>query len=82
MSTASISAGGESAAKPTVAPFGSWRSPITTQLLVAGAVRFGDVTTDGDAVYWIEGRPEEQGRYVICRRTADGAIEDVLHDSA
>ena len=65
MSSASFSTGSDSAAKPAVAPFGSWRSPITTQMLVAGAVRFGDVTTDGDTVYWVEGRPEEQGRYVI-----------------
>ena len=67
-----------SQAKPTVAPYGSWRSPISAQMLVQGAVRFGDIATDGDTVYWIEGRPEEQGRYVIVRRTADGTIEDVL----
>jgi dipeptidyl aminopeptidase/acylaminoacyl peptidase len=66
------------AEKPTVAPFGSWRSPISTQMLVEGAVRFSDVTTDGDAVYWIEGRPEEEGRYVICRRTTGDMVEDVL----
>src|SRR3954470_15277568 len=65
-------------AKPTAAPFGSWRSPISSQMLVQGAVRFGDVATDGDTVYWVEGRPEEQGRYVIVRRTGDGKIEDVL----
>jgi len=47
-------------------------------MLVQGAVRFGDVAIDGDTVYWIEGRPEEEGRYVIVRRTADGKIEDVL----
>jgi dipeptidyl aminopeptidase/acylaminoacyl peptidase len=65
-------------AAPTVAPYGSWKSPITAEMLVQGAVRFGDVSIDGDTVYWVEGRPEEQGRYVICRRTADGKIEDVL----
>ena len=75
LSTASPS---PAADKPAVAPFGSWRSPISTQMLVQGAVRFGDVAVDGDTVYWIEGRPEEGGRYVIVRRTADGKIEDVL----
>jgi dipeptidyl aminopeptidase/acylaminoacyl peptidase len=65
-------------AKPTVAPFGSWRSPISSQMLVQGAVRFGDVATDGDTVYWVEGRPQEQGRYVIVRRTPQGKVEDVL----
>ncbi len=47
-------------------------------MLVQGAVRFGDVATDGDDLYWIEGRPEEEGRYVIVRRSADGKIDDVL----
>ena len=65
-------------ASPTVAPYGSWRSPISAQMLVQGAVRFGDVAIDGDTLYWIEGRPEEQGRYVIVRRTKDGEIDDIL----
>ena len=47
-------------------------------MLVQGAVRFGDVATDGEDLYWVEGRPEEEGRYVIVRRTADGKIDDVL----
>jgi dipeptidyl aminopeptidase/acylaminoacyl peptidase len=80
MSSAAFSAGAsfESAAKPTVAPFGSWRSPISAQMLVEGAVRFGDITTDGETLYWIEGRPQEEGRYALVRRTADGKTEDVL----
>ncbi len=67
-----------SAANPTVAPYGSWRSPITAQMLVQGNVRFGDTSLDGDTFYWVETRPEEQGRYVIVRRTSDGKIDDVL----
>jgi dipeptidyl aminopeptidase/acylaminoacyl peptidase len=63
---------------PTIAPYGSWRSPISTQMLVQGSVRFGDVAVDGNTPYWIEARPEEQGRCVIVRRTSDGKIEDVL----
>jgi dipeptidyl aminopeptidase/acylaminoacyl peptidase len=74
----SLDSSGDAVAKPTVAPFGSWRSLISAPMLVQGAVRFGDVATDGDTVYWIEGRPEEEGRYVIVRRTADGKVQDVL----
>ena len=65
-------------AEPIVAPYGSWRSPITTQMLVEKSVRFGDMSLDGDTLYWAESRPEEQGRSVIVRRTTDGEIEDVL----
>jgi dipeptidyl aminopeptidase/acylaminoacyl peptidase len=66
------------AAKPTVAPYGSWRSPISAKMLVQGAVRFGDVAIDGETLYWVEGRPEEQGRYAIVRRTPDGKVDDIL----
>ena len=62
----------------TVAPFGSWKSPISAEMLVAKSVRFGDLSIDGETLYWAESRPEEEGRYVIVRRTADGKIEDVL----
>src|SRR5687768_14700478 len=65
-------------AEPTVAPYGSWRSPVTTQMLVQGAVRFGDISLDGDTPYWVEVRPEEQGRYAIVRRAPDGKVEDVV----
>ncbi|HEX6989250.1 MAG TPA: S9 family peptidase, partial [Bacillota bacterium] len=59
------------------APYGTWRSPISADLVVAGARRLGQVAVDGDAVYWLEGRPEEQGRVTIVRR-AGGGVEDLL----
>jgi dipeptidyl aminopeptidase/acylaminoacyl peptidase len=62
---------------PKVQPYGSWRSPITSDLIVAETVGLTDVVLDGDDVYWIEGRPREAGRNVIVRRTADGRTEDV-----
>ena len=34
--------------------------------------------SDGDDVWWSEGRPAEAGRTVVVRRTAAGAVEDVL----
>ncbi len=60
-----------------VAPYGSWLSPITSDLIVAGTVRLGQVELDGSDVYWIEGRPAEKGRNVIVRRSADGSTVDV-----
>jgi dipeptidyl aminopeptidase/acylaminoacyl peptidase len=69
---------GTPAAEPVTAPYGSWRSPITTRMLVQGAVRFGDMSVDGDTLYWVEMRPEEKGRCVIVRRRPDGAADDVL----
>ncbi len=37
----------------------------------------GSVALDGDDIYWIEGRPDEDGRNVIVKRSADGRIADV-----
>ena len=61
----------------TVAPFGAWVSPVTTDLMTAAAISLGALTVDGDILYWLEGRPSESGRSVLCRRGADGAIEEL-----
>ncbi|MEA2585454.1 MAG: hypothetical protein QOF33_3539 [Thermomicrobiales bacterium] len=60
-----------------VAPYGSWKSPITSELVVAKAVRLGEIMLDGEDIYWVESRPSESGRYVVVRRTPDGTIADV-----
>jgi dipeptidyl aminopeptidase/acylaminoacyl peptidase len=44
--------------------------------VASAALRLGGVTLDGDDIYWVEGRPEESGRHVLVRRTADGRIAD------
>ena len=59
------------------APFGSWQSPITTDLIVSGGASFTGLTIDGEDIYWIEMRPSEGGRNVIVRRDSDGSINDV-----
>ena len=60
-----------------IAPYGSWKSPITTDLIVAGTIGLSSITMDCDDIYWIEGRPSEGGRNVIVRRTPDGQITDI-----
>ena len=62
---------------PVTAPYGSWKSPITTALIVSGAVGLGQVALEDDNVYWVEMRPSEGGRMVIARRNADGTTTDV-----
>ena len=59
------------------AAYGSWSSPVTTELLLQDSVRLGGVALDGDHAYWIEGRPAEEGRNVLVRRRTDGTVEDV-----
>jgi WD40-like Beta Propeller Repeat len=60
-----------------VAPYGSWKSPITSDLIVAQSTSLSEVRLDGGAVYWLEGRPQEQGRFVVVRGSHDGAAVDV-----
>ncbi|MCO5220014.1 MAG: S9 family peptidase [Thermomicrobiales bacterium] len=62
----------------TIAPYGSWKSPITSEAITASSIRFEDVVLDGDAVYWSEQHPNEKGRYAIERWTRDGGIEELL----
>ncbi|OJY48624.1 S9 family peptidase [Pseudonocardia sp. 73-21] len=64
----------------TTAPFGSWPTPITSELVVSAAVRLGALHLDGDDVVWDEGRPSEGGRTQIVRRTPDNTTTDLLPD--
>ncbi|HXN91551.1 MAG TPA: prolyl oligopeptidase family serine peptidase [Candidatus Sulfotelmatobacter sp.] len=61
------------------APYGSWASPITPDLLLKGTVHMRNqmLRWDGDDLYWSELRPYEAGRIVVCRRASDGTISDV-----
>ena len=60
-----------------ISPYGSWRSPITADAIVAGVIGLGQIQLDGDDIYWVEQRPAEGGRNVVVRHRADGTIEDV-----
>ncbi len=60
------------------APYGSWKSPITSDLIVKESIGLGQVKMDGDDIYWIEMRPSEGGRQVIVRQTHDGGAVDVI----
>lgn len=60
---------------PRIADYGTWTSPITTDLIVADAVRLGFPLAHGESVYWLEGRPAEKGRVVIVRYEDDIALD-------
>lgn len=62
------------------AAFGSFHSPIPSDVVVARATDLrhglGQLCVDSSFLYWIEGRPQEGGRNVVCRKPADGPCED------
>lgn len=62
----------------TVAPYGSWRSPIDAETVARAGRRLGAPALAADgAVWWSEGRPEEGGRVVLMRRPEGGEPEVV-----
>ena len=54
-----------------IVPYGSWKSPITSDAIVAGSIRLGELRLDGADIYWSEGRPTEGGRNAVVRWDAD-----------
>jgi dipeptidyl aminopeptidase/acylaminoacyl peptidase len=64
-------------AEKQVVPYGAWKSPITSSLIVAQSISLMEVRLDGNDIYWLEGRPQERGRYVVVRAAADGTVRDV-----
>src|SRR5918994_7501429 len=63
---------------PTVAPYGSWASPIDAATVASGGRRLGAAALAADgAVWWAEGRPTEGGRVVLMRRAPGGEPEAV-----
>ena len=61
----------------TMASYGSWRSPISSDLIVSDTIGLGAVKFDGDNIYWLESRPSEGGRSVIVSLKEDSTTEDI-----
>jgi dipeptidyl aminopeptidase/acylaminoacyl peptidase len=60
-----------------VAPYGAWVSPVSVELMTEAAIGLSGLSVDGRDLYWLEARPSENGRTVLCRRRADSEIEDL-----
>ena len=64
----------------TARPYGTWPSPITTELIVSRSVSIGDLGVGATGLWWSEGRPTEGGRVQLVRQRPDGTHIDVLPD--
>ncbi len=62
----------------TVAPYGTWTSPITADSLVTNAVGLSQVQVAAGRTCWVEGRPREGGRMVVVEAQADGTTVELL----
>ena len=63
------------------APFGSWKSPITSDLIISQTIGLGGVTADGNDIYWLEIRPTEKGRNVLVKYNPKGEAIDLTPTS-
>jgi dipeptidyl aminopeptidase/acylaminoacyl peptidase len=59
-------------------PFGSWPTPITSELVVRAANLPNGVCLDGDLLWWSESRPEEGGRTAVLVRRPGGEVIDAI----
>ncbi len=63
-----------------ISPYGSWASPITSDLIAAEAIRLDQIALAGDAIFWTESQPQKQGRTFLYRSVGGGEPEPVTPD--
>jgi len=61
---------------PQVASCGSWKSPITSDLIVSQTVGVGSLSVNQENIYWLERRPQEQGRSLLVSYDRKGEIKN------
>lgn len=59
------------------APFGSWESPISAEMVAGKTPKISETHVDGDRIFWLETLAEEKGRCAIMMHK-DGQNQCVL----
>jgi len=67
-----------SARLETLAPYGTWPSPISAELVANAGTRLTGAEIGEHGVWWLEGRPGESGRVVLMRLRPGGEPEDAV----
>jgi dipeptidyl aminopeptidase/acylaminoacyl peptidase len=62
----------------TVAPFGTWASRITAEMVAESGTLLTMPWLEREAVWWLEGRPAEDGRVVLVRAGHEREPRDVV----
>ncbi|HEX4747808.1 MAG TPA: S9 family peptidase [Gaiellaceae bacterium] len=64
-----------------IAPYGTWSSPISAEMVARAGVRLSAPWLEDGVVWWLEGRATEAGRVVLVRRSPDGTTSDVVPEA-
>lgn len=57
-------------------PYGSWKSPVTSDMVASGLVGLGQIEIEDKDIYWCEMRPSDKGRYVIVKHSpVEGTVD-------
>jgi dipeptidyl aminopeptidase/acylaminoacyl peptidase len=65
-------------APTAITQYGLWPSPIDAEQVARQATAYDAVHTSGEAVYWLETRPLQDGRAVVVRWTDDAGAADAV----
>ena len=60
--------------------YGSWTSPISAEMIAGANVALGWPALDGGRVWWLERRPTEGGRSVVCSDGGTGPTDHTPSD--
>jgi dipeptidyl aminopeptidase/acylaminoacyl peptidase len=63
-----------------ILPYGRWPSPVSADVVATASTTYDATMMCGDAVYWIEGRPDRGRRNTLVRWTEESGSADVLPD--
>mgnify|MGYP001794236101 CR=1 FL=1 len=61
----------------STAPYGSWASPVSGDLLSSQSLGFSDLQFSDGALFWREHRPKEGGRFALMRFSEEEGVAEV-----
>ncbi len=62
----------------TAAPYGTWSSPITAEMVARAGTRLSAVWLEQGTTWWLEGRPAQNGRVVLMKKEPGGDAVDAV----
>ncbi|MFV2004672.1 MAG: prolyl oligopeptidase family serine peptidase [Gammaproteobacteria bacterium] len=62
-------------------PYGNWPSVITSDLIVSDSITIDEPKITADSIYYIERRPQENGRCVIVKASQNNTVHNIANNA-